>query len=199
MRGSLLIALMLLVALAWADSPTRAKQHYQLHCMGCHGEDGAGLEGQVPSLRGTLSRISKGELGRDYVLRVPGVTQSSLSSEELAEVLNWAIREFSDAEAAETTVGPLVAIDIGWKLGDLNTLNGDAITLTVSPGTTFEMTSEGAAEHDFVVDELGVNVPVGPGETVEVTIPADAAPGRPRRARERSARPRRCSSSASSR
>ena len=111
MRRVLLIALMLPGALALADSPTRAKQHYQLHCMGCHGEDGAGLEGQVPSLRGTLSRISKGELGRDYVLRVPGVTQSSLSSEELAEVLNWAIREFSDAEAAETTP-PFTATEV---------------------------------------------------------------------------------------
>ena len=111
MRSSFLIAFVLLGAWALADSPTRAKQHYQLHCMGCHGEDGAGLEGQVPSLRGTLSRISKGELGRDYVLRVPGVTQSSLSSEELAEVLNWAIREFSDAEAAETT-RPFTATEV---------------------------------------------------------------------------------------
>jgi hypothetical protein len=71
--------------------------------MGCHGEDGAGLEGQVPSLRGTLSRISSGALGRDYVLRVPGVTQSPLSSAELAEVLNWAINEFSDSETAQQT------------------------------------------------------------------------------------------------
>jgi mono/diheme cytochrome c family protein len=111
MRGLLLSALLLLGALVLADSPTRAKQHYQLHCMGCHGEDGAGLEGHVPSLRGTLSRISKGELGRDYVLRVPGVTQSSLSSEDLAEVLNWAIREFSDAEAAGAT-RPFTATEV---------------------------------------------------------------------------------------
>jgi mono/diheme cytochrome c family protein len=111
MRSSLLIALMLLGALALADSPPRAKQHYQLHCMGCHGEDGAGLEGRVPSLRGTLSRISKGELGRDYVLRVPGVTQSSLSPAELAEVLNWAITEFSDAGTAQE-VRPFTATEV---------------------------------------------------------------------------------------
>ena len=75
------------------------------------------------------------------------------------------------------TVGPLIAIDIGWELGDLSTLAGDAVTLTVTPGTTFEMISEGAAEHDFTVDALAVNVPVAPGDTVEVTIPEDAAPG----------------------
>jgi mono/diheme cytochrome c family protein len=111
MRGLLLSALLLLGALVLADSPTRAKQHYQLHCMGCHGEDGAGLEGQVPSLRGTLSRISNGALGRDYVLRVPGVTQSSLTSAELAEVLNWAIYEFSDAAAAKAT-RPFTAAEV---------------------------------------------------------------------------------------
>ena len=111
MRGFLLIPFALLGALTWADTPTRAKQHYQLHCMGCHGEDGAGLEGQVPSLRGTLSRISNGELGRDYVLRVPGVTQSSLTSAELAEVLNWAIQEFSDAQAARAT-RPFTAAEV---------------------------------------------------------------------------------------
>lgn len=80
-------------------------------------------------------------------------------------------------DGGAATVGPLIAIDIGWKLGELSTLAGDAITLTVAPGTTFEMISEGAAEHDFTVDALGVHVPVAPGETVEVTIPADAAPG----------------------
>ena len=111
MRGLLLVTLALVAVLALADAPARAKQDYQLHCMGCHGEDGAGLEGRVPSLRGTLSRISSGALGRDYVLRVPGVTQSSLSSAELAEVLNWAIYEFSDTEAAKAT-RPFTAAEV---------------------------------------------------------------------------------------
>ena len=31
------------------------------------------------------------------MLRVPGVTQSTLSDADLAEVLNWSLREFSDA------------------------------------------------------------------------------------------------------
>jgi uncharacterized cupredoxin-like copper-binding protein len=83
----------------------------------------------------------------------------------------------AEAAAGGEAVGPLEAIDIGWKLGDLSTLAGDAITLTVSPGTTFEMPNTGAAEHDFTVDELSVHVVAAPGETVEVTIPEDAAPG----------------------
>ncbi len=101
MRTFTVVLLSLAACVVHADEQTRAKQNYQLNCMGCHAEDGAGLESQVPSLRGTLSRISSGVVGRDYVLRVPGVTQSTLSSKELAEVLNWAIDAFSDAQDAK--------------------------------------------------------------------------------------------------
>jgi hypothetical protein len=96
---------------ARADDAARAKLHYQLHCMGCHGEDGKGLEGQVPSLQGTLSRISSAPSGRDYVLRVPGVTQSLLTPAEIAEVLNWAILQFSDS-AASKQVKPFTAAEV---------------------------------------------------------------------------------------
>lgn len=97
--------------LAHADDAARAKQNYQLNCMGCHAEDGKGLEGQVPSLHGTLSKISSAPQGRDYVLRVPGVTQSLLSPAEVAEVLNWAILQFSDVEVAKQ-VRPFTAAEV---------------------------------------------------------------------------------------
>ena len=111
MRTVVIALLGLASAAVQADEQGRAKQNYQLNCMGCHAEDGAGLEGQVPSLRGTLSRISSGAVGRDYVLRVPGITQSTLSSAELAEVLNWAINTFSDAQAAKR-VRPFTAAEV---------------------------------------------------------------------------------------
>jgi mono/diheme cytochrome c family protein len=81
---------------AQADD-VRARQHYMLHCMGCHGETGVGLAGKVPSMRGTLASLSQSPQGRYYVLRVPGVTQSTLSDADLAEVLNWSLHAFSDA------------------------------------------------------------------------------------------------------
>jgi mono/diheme cytochrome c family protein len=96
---------------AQADDAARAKQNYQLNCMGCHAEDGKGLEGQVPSLHGTLSKISSAPQGRDYVLRVPGVTQSLLSPAEVAEVLNWAILQFSDVEVAKR-IQPFTATEV---------------------------------------------------------------------------------------
>lgn len=89
----------------------RARQNYQLHCMGCHGESGEGLEGHVPSLRGTFARIAVTPAGRDYVLRVPGVTQTNLEPARVAEMLNWLLREFSSAEAARS-VRPFTPVEV---------------------------------------------------------------------------------------
>ena len=73
-----LLGCLLVVTNAQAD-PARARQNYLLHCMGCHGETGVGLEGKVPSMHDTLAMLSRTPQGRYYVLRVPGVTQSTLS------------------------------------------------------------------------------------------------------------------------
>lgn len=70
-----------------------------IHCMGCHGAQGEGFKEQVPSMRGTLARLATLRDGRSFLLRVPGVSQSSLDAKLTAEVLNWALREFSEAEA----------------------------------------------------------------------------------------------------
>jgi len=89
----------------------RARQNYLLHCMGCHTETGVGLPGRVPSLRGTLARLAQNPAGRSYVLRVPGVTQSTLEPARLAEVLNWTIRAFRDGvEPAQ--VPPFTAAEV---------------------------------------------------------------------------------------
>ena len=89
----------------------RARQNYLLHCMGCHTETGVGLPGRVPSLRGTFARLAQDPDGRSYVLRVPGVTQSTLEPERLAEVLNWTIHAFRDgAEPAQ--VPPFTAAEV---------------------------------------------------------------------------------------
>ena len=53
-------------------------------------------------MHGTLAMLSRTPEGRYYVLRVPGVTQSTLSDEDLAEVLNWSIRTFSDAAPSKS-------------------------------------------------------------------------------------------------
>jgi heme/copper-type cytochrome/quinol oxidase subunit 2 len=74
------------------------------------------------------------------------------------------------------SVATLIAFDIGWELEGART-PGDEIVLTVAPGDTITVRNTGASLHDFAVDELGILVDAPAGETVTVTIPADAAPG----------------------
>jgi hypothetical protein len=78
---------------AWGYQPL---VNYQLRCMGCHLADGSGQPGRVPSIRRTLVLFSASPLGRDYVVRVPGVAQSPLSDEDTAALLNWMARNLSD-------------------------------------------------------------------------------------------------------
>jgi mono/diheme cytochrome c family protein len=109
-RAVLIVGLLLFAGVAAADAD-RARQNYLLHCMGCHGEDGLGLEGRVPSFRNTLARISASPQGRDYVLRVPGVTQATLDDAQTAEVLNWVLVQFSATDAARR-VAPFTAAEV---------------------------------------------------------------------------------------
>jgi mono/diheme cytochrome c family protein len=107
--------IVLLPLLAVADGAladaSRAQRNYLLHCMGCHGERGLGLEGHVPSFRDTLVKISATPRGRDYVLRIPGVTQTALDDAQTAEVLNWVITTFGAVDAARKVV-PFTAAEI---------------------------------------------------------------------------------------
>jgi mono/diheme cytochrome c family protein len=99
------------IAAAVSPGNPRAKQNYQLHCMGCHAEDGMGLAGQVPPIRLTLAPLLATSAGREYVLRVPGVAQSSLSSSELAAVLNWVLRDLN-APLGARKITPVSAAEV---------------------------------------------------------------------------------------
>ena len=74
---------------------------YMLQCQGCHLADGTGAPGAVPSLEG-MGRFLSVPGGREYLVRVPGSAQSPLSDLELAEVLNWMLREFGTTEITAT-------------------------------------------------------------------------------------------------
>jgi mono/diheme cytochrome c family protein len=100
-----------LAAISAKADDERARQNYLLQCAGCHGENGDGLEGHVPSLRGPFASFAKEPQGRAYLLRVPGVTQSTLDPGLLAEVMNWALRNFSPPQAA-SAVRPFTAGEI---------------------------------------------------------------------------------------
>ena len=94
MRGTapILAAATLLLALPAAADP---HTDYLLHCSGCHRADGSGLPPDVPSLAGNLGRIVATAAGREYVVRVPGASQTPLSDGELAAVINWVLVQFN--------------------------------------------------------------------------------------------------------
>jgi cytochrome c553 len=90
MLRPLALAAALLAADALAGTACAGpQQDYMLYCMGCHGGQAQGVTGKVPPLAGALARFMRTSEGRNYVLRVPGAANSTLSDAQLAAVLNW--------------------------------------------------------------------------------------------------------------
>lgn len=81
---------------AAALAATDPQANYMLRCMGCHVADGSGSPGRVPSVRESLAVLSASAAGRRFLVQVPGAAQSPLSDLELAQVLNWMIRNLND-------------------------------------------------------------------------------------------------------
>ncbi len=98
MRRTLAILLMGLLA-SGAAAQSVPETDYALQCRGCHGADGAGVPGQVPSLS-NVAELLETPAGRARLLAVPGVRQSSLSDERLARLLEWVALRFAPAGSA---------------------------------------------------------------------------------------------------
>lgn len=73
---------------------------WMLHCRGCHGVDGAGIDDAVPRLAGEVARLLAVPGGREFLIRVPGVAQSELDDARLAALLTWMVRRFGPSEIA---------------------------------------------------------------------------------------------------
>ena len=92
---------LMVLSAGWA-SPVTAEQErinppafsYLLHCSGCHIEDGSGDPPEVPDLRKNLDKLLQSATGRGYMLRVPGVTDTPITPQEMADLMNWLITEF---------------------------------------------------------------------------------------------------------
>ncbi|MBW2274241.1 MAG: hypothetical protein JRG96_13290 [Deltaproteobacteria bacterium] len=69
-------------------------EDYLLHCSACHGLDGAGVPGVVPTLHGVAGLLDSPG-GREYLASVPGVAQAPLSDARLARLLDWVLLTFS--------------------------------------------------------------------------------------------------------
>ena len=109
MRAAAVLAAALLLLPLRADADS--SEDYVLHCRGCHGPDGAGAPGAVPSFRGHVAKFVALPGGREYLVRVPGVSQSELSDARLAALLNWLLLEF-DAADVPSDFTPYTAAEI---------------------------------------------------------------------------------------
>jgi len=96
-----LAALVVLASTVFA-MPARADPllDYTLHCRGCHGGDGSGAPGAVPSFRDHVGKFLLVDGGREYLIRVPGSAQSELDDARTAALLNWMIKEYGPTEVA---------------------------------------------------------------------------------------------------
>lgn len=97
-----LLATLLGVALLAGAAPARAggspAELYTLNCWGCHKPHAEGIPGTVPRLAHSMGDFLHVPGGRAYLVQVPGVATAALSDAEIAEVLNWLLATFNEAE-----------------------------------------------------------------------------------------------------
>jgi len=98
----LLLATSLVTASAFAAN--RSPQvNYILRCAGCHGLDGTGSAiGGVPPL-GLIKTFTSDLDGRAYIMHVPGVVNSGLSNQEIADVINYVAQRWGTPEIPFTS------------------------------------------------------------------------------------------------
>jgi hypothetical protein len=99
----------------------RARINYTLHCQGCHLADATGLQDEVPRMKDFVGYFLHSKEGREFVIRVPGVATSSLSDDELTELMNWLLATFSKEQLPESfepySVAEVSALRIDLKPG----------------------------------------------------------------------------------
>ena len=85
-------------ATAWAagDAHRQApnghtpRMNYLHYCAGCHLEDGSGKPSHgVPNMRGVLGQFLRVEGGREFIIKVPGVSHTPLADSDVAALMNW--------------------------------------------------------------------------------------------------------------
>ena len=127
------------LALVASAAPARAETpqvDYMLQCQGCHRADGGDTPGSVPPLRGFVGRFLTVPGGREYLIRVPGSSQSPLDDGELAAVLNWMIERFGPT-AVSAAFTPFTAEEVARvrrpPLTDVERVRRDLVSRMAAP------------------------------------------------------------------
>lgn len=66
------------------------RMNYLHYCAGCHLDDGSGKPSHgVPNMRGVLGQFLRVEGGREFIVKVPGVSHTPLADSDVAALMNW--------------------------------------------------------------------------------------------------------------
>lgn len=90
----------------------RAQQNYMLNCQGCHLPDAIGSPGLVPKMKGFIGNFLRVPRGREFIIRVPGAANAPINDEELAELMNWLLENYSK-DQLPPDFKPYTAAEVG--------------------------------------------------------------------------------------
>ena len=107
-----MLLVLLCASTATGANEILARQNYILNCQGCHLPDGSGSEGNVPKMNDFAGYFLHVPGGREFLVQVPGAAGAPISDQELADVMNWMLLNFSKNELPDPFV-PYSAEEIG--------------------------------------------------------------------------------------
>lgn len=96
MRWILLLLTLLSLTLRCTFATADPSSHYMIYCMGCHLNDGSGLPPEIPAFDNKLAILAASDKGREYLVTVPGASQSLIDDAALASVLNWILANYTE-------------------------------------------------------------------------------------------------------
>ncbi|MBB2189084.1 hypothetical protein HLH34_03790 [Gluconacetobacter azotocaptans] len=85
--------------------------HYLVGCGGCHGVQGRSGRRVVPDLAGQVGYFLCTPQGRDYLVRLPNVAFANLSSQDLADMVNFVVFTFG-RDSVPAGARPYTAVEI---------------------------------------------------------------------------------------
>ncbi len=86
-------------------NPQLAKQNWILECQGCHRADATGKVGEIPNMKGQVSKMLSVKGGQEYLSRVNGIAEAPISDSDLVDLMNWMLVEFDPDNIPETFSG----------------------------------------------------------------------------------------------
>ncbi|MES1928923.1 hypothetical protein SADO_06702 [Salinisphaera dokdonensis CL-ES53] len=95
------------------DAGYRPQVNYQLECSGCHRVDGQGSRANdVPRMKDFVGHFLEVEGGREFLVRVPGVSQSSFTDAQLASLMNWMLTSHIAGDSTPDHFVPYTAEEV---------------------------------------------------------------------------------------